>query len=201
MRLLGASMKGNSLEIKLPWWPTYLDRRLEGGWAKHSSLSVQDLIFSFFEKLSAKDRSQVGRGLGQWYRASISEELQFKSWHSSMPFLLVSGHGRFPFSLWILLVETCFQPGMRISWEETSWCLMSGEWVQTAFPVKGALITVGSRTGLGLQIRKCNTNGSPKQGTKCLHDFSEGLLSGWQGPGMEGGMGVWLGCVNHCYTV
>lgn len=55
---------------------------------------------------------------------------------------------------------------------------MSGEWVQTAFPVKGAVITVGWKIGLGLQIRKCSTNGSPKQGTKCLHDFSEGPFSG-----------------------
>lgn len=159
---------------------------------------------------------ELDRELGQWYRVSIREQLQSRSWHPPVPFLLISGHVEFPFSLWILLTEACFQPGMGISGQEASWYLRYSEWGQIVFLVKGAVITVvGESSGrhkadLGLQIRKCNTSGRPKQGqaTKCHLDFSEGPLSRWEGPlsrqdgpRMKGGMGVWLGCVHHCYTV
>lgn len=106
-----------------------------------------------------------------------------QGWHSPAPFLLASGHGIPIFPV-------------------ASWCWRQGEWRQTGFLVEGAVITVGCReqlwwslSDLGLQVRKGNTNGSPRQGqdSKCHHDFSGSPLSAWKGPRMESGTGVWLG--------
>ena len=46
------------------------------------------------------------------------------------------------------------------------------EWVAIAFSGEQLWWTLND---LGLQVRKCNTNGSPRQGqaTRCHHDFSE----------------------------
>lgn len=147
--LLRAFMKGNSSEVKSPWWPPYLDWRLEGDWAEHSSLlssyAGSDILF-YFKELSAKDRSRVGNW-GSGTGSTLGKNFNPGVGIPLCPYFLSRDMWDL-ISLWILLVETCFQPDMGISRKEASRYLSYGEWGQTAFLVKRAVIIVGWREQL-----------------------------------------------------
>lgn len=105
-----------------------------------------------------------------------------------MPLLLVSGHVEFPFFP-LDFIGRGMLPARNGNIRTGGLLASEVQCVGTAcFSFKGAVITVtGHKDKLELQIRTCNTRGSPKQGQamQCHHDLSEGPLQ-MRGPTVQG---------------